>query len=393
MPYAKRVVCDADSHFMETFEWLGNYADRELRDVLPPLNLGSAGNMAAQLIEAAQRHRDIDAGHENFGQNVISGPKGWFACGAFNREDRRKALDDLGFAHQLVFSTFATTQFYYNPDPLIRWGGTRAHNRAIADFCKGDSRMLAVGIVPSDDPDAMRKEILASAKDGCRAMWISSSPAGDKSPGHPDMDKVWAAMVDCGMPFVLHIGGGNRLLPKEYENNGKPLPTDWLGGGENLRFKDYMVLPFAPQMFITSLIYDGVFDRFPALRGGCVEMGAGWVPDFLKRLDAAHNMFKMSDPQIAELKRPASQIVHEHMTFAPFANEDVAKLVREAGSDLFMFSSDYPHPEGGRDPIGKFEEMLGGLDEDAKSHFFHKNFDRLMGVTSAAAPISAHAAE
>jgi predicted TIM-barrel fold metal-dependent hydrolase len=348
--------------------------------------------MAAQLVESAQRHREIDSKHENFGQNVVSGPKGWFACGAFNREDRRKALDDLGFAHQLIFSTFATTQFYYNPDPKIRYGGTRAHNRAIGDFCKGDSRMLAVGIVQADDVDEARKEIYAAAKDGCRAMWISANPAGDKSPGHPDMDKVWSAMADCGMPFVLHIGGGNRILPKEYANNGKPLPPDWLGGGENLRFKDYMVLPFAAQMFITALVYDGVFDRFPSLRGGVVEMGAGWVPDFLKRLDAGHNMFKMSDPSIAALSRPSSDIVREHMTFAPFGNEDVAKMIREAGSDLFMFSSDYPHPEGGRDPIGKFEESMGGIDEDAKANFFHKNFDRLMGVTSVA-PSLAQAAE
>jgi predicted TIM-barrel fold metal-dependent hydrolase len=381
MAYARRVCCDADSHFMETFDWIASYADPDLREILPPLNLGSAGNMAAQLIEAALRHREQDSKQDSFGQNVVEGPKGWFACGAFNREDRRRALDDLGFKHQLIFSTFATTQFYYSPDPKIRYGGTRAHNRGIADFCKGDARMIAVGVLPTDDIETAREEIFAAAKDGCRAMWISASPSADKSPGHPEMDRVWSALAECGMPFMLHVGGGNRVLPKEYANNGKPLPLDWLGGGDNLRFKDYMVLPFAPQMFLTAMVYDGVFDRFPSLRGGVVEMGAGWVPDFLQRLDSGQAMFAASDPQIGALKRRASDIIREHVTFAPFGSEDVSKMVREAGAELFMFSSDYPHPEGGRDPIGKFESLMGELDEDAKSRFFHKNFDRMMGFT------------
>ena len=49
---------------------------------------------------------------------------------------------------------------------------------------------------------------------------------------------------------------------------------DLHGGGENLRFQDFVVLPFSAQMFLAALVYDGLFDRVPDLRGGVIEFGA-----------------------------------------------------------------------------------------------------------------------
>ena len=46
--------------------------------------------------------------------------------------------------------------------------------------------------------------------------------------------------------------------------------------------------------------------------------------------------------------------------FTPFPGEDVGRMIRDAGPELFLFSSDYPHPEGTDDPIGRFERTLRG---------------------------------
>jgi hypothetical protein len=51
---------------------------------------------------------------------------------------------------------------------------------------------------------------------------------------------------------------------------------------------------------------------------------------------------------------------------------------------LFLFSSDYPHPEGGKDPLKRFESSLLGIDDDAKQRFYSSNFADLMGMTPAA---------
>ena len=113
--------------------------------------------------------------------------KGWEALGAFDPDERRRALDLLGFSSQLVFTTFAITHFWVEvhqvrATPEVLYGGTRAHNRAIADFCRGDKRLLGVGFVPLDIPELAEKEIDEAIKLGCAAIHIPSLPPAKKSP-------------------------------------------------------------------------------------------------------------------------------------------------------------------------------------------------------------------
>ena len=175
------------------------------------------------------------------------------------------------------------------------------------------------------------------------------------------------------------MGPATKVLAPAYNNAGKPKVTDWLGGGENLRFKDYMVLSMAPQMFLASLVHDGVFERFPGLRGGVIELGAGWVPEFLRSLDMAHRMFRKSDPSVTEMSMKPSDYIRRAVKFTPFAGEDVGRMIRDAGGDLFLFSSDYPHPEGTKDPIGRFEATMEGITDEEKDRFYALNFDEMMG--------------
>jgi predicted TIM-barrel fold metal-dependent hydrolase len=383
MTYAgERICCDADSHIMETFNWLKSHADPDIRDLLPELKLGGAGKMAEKAIARAIEARSDATRTAELRANIISSAKGWAAYGAFDREDRRRALDDLGFRRQLVFSTFAQTQFASERDPKLKYGGARAHNRAMGSFCEGDDRLMGIAVAPLDEPARACEEIVNAAKFGCKAVWLGASPAGDKSPGHPDLDVVWQTLIEQNLPFMLHVGGGTRVLPKAYENNGRARPTDWLGGGENLRVKDYMVLSFAAQMFLSALVFDGVFERFPGLRGGVIELGGGWVPQFLRTLDAGQRMFKKSDPQVTTLSLKASDYIRRQVKFTPFPGEDIGHMIREAGEELFLFSSDYPHPEGGKDPIRKFEETMEGIAADTKDRFYRRNFEEMMGVAA-----------
>ncbi len=45
-----------------------------------------------------------------------------------------------------------------------------------------------------------------------------------------------------------------------------------------------------------------------------------------------------------------------------------------------MFSSDYPHVEGGRKPLERFEASLGDAGEDVRQQFYVDNFLYLMGT-------------
>ncbi len=380
MEYAKRHCCDADSHIMETLDWVSRFADPEIRDRLPPLVLGAAGNATHDFISKAEARIKDPARSAAIDHNVIAGPKGWAAYGAFDITERKRALDDLGFHKQLVFSTFAGTQYLGATDPDLLYGGIRAHNRAMAAFCNEDERLIGVGQVSLADPVRALAEVKEGLRLGIGAFWVPAGAAGEASPGHPDFDPIWQTLSDHKVPFVLHIGSATRVLPKAYENNGKPRPSDLLGGGENLRVKDYMVLSFAPQMFLSALVFDGVFERFPDLRGGVIELGAGWVPEFLRRLDLAQRVFRKSDASVASLTLKPSDYIRRQVRFTPFPGEDVGGMIRDAGPELFLFSSDYPHPEGTDDPIGRFERTFSEIGEDAKTLFYHGNFEHMMGA-------------
>jgi predicted TIM-barrel fold metal-dependent hydrolase len=376
MAYAGgRVINDADSHIMESLDWLSRHADPSVRDRLGSMRLEAGGSGAEKAIaKALARQQDAVATAE-IASNVVAGPKGWAAYGAIDPAERRKALDDLGFSRQLVFTTFAGSQFLPSPDPDVKYGGARALNRAMADFCAGDARLLGVGVAPLDDPERALKEVELAIKAGVRAIWIPAAPAGERSPGHPDLDPVWRAMSEAGTPFVLHVGAASPGLPPAYHKNGHPRPKDWLGGGENLRAKDFFSLAFAPQNFLCALALDGVFDRFPKLRGGVIELGAGWVPDFLRRLDGAWKGWRKTDPVIAGLSMPPSEFIRRAVRFTPFATENAGTIIREGGPELFLFSSDFPHPEGTKNPIERFESTFEGFDEDTKDRFYRRNFE------------------
>jgi hypothetical protein len=54
-------------------------------------------------------------------------------------------------------------------------------------------------------------------------------------------------------------------------------------------------------------------------------------------------------------------------------------MIEQAGDDLFLFSSDYPHPEGGRDPLGRFEGSMPSVSDGARRRFYADNFAEMMG--------------
>ena len=371
-------IFDADSHVMETAEWLPSFAEEGLRDRLSPLGLEGAGAGAAELMarlpEVWEGHR-----HQEIGADVIAGPKGWLAPGALDTDVRSRVLDALQIDAQLVFPTFAVEQFAFSRDLEVLYGGTRALNRAMVAFCAPDPRLKAVGFLPLNDPDLAVAALDEALADGVSAVWVPSDAPGDRSPAHVVYDPVWARLAEAGVPFVLHVGGG-KLLPKSFHNNGLPRPKDWLGGGENMRAKDFPVLHHSPERFLACLTIDGVFERHPALRGAAIELGASWVPGMLRNLDHAHRSFAKHEPAFHDLPLLPSEYLRRQVRFTPFPFEDTQWLIEQCGPELFMFSTDYPHPEGGRRPFEIFGDALAHFDEDTRERFFWRNGAELLGL-------------
>ncbi len=54
---------------------------------------------------------------------------------------------------------------------------------------------------------------------------------------------------------------------------------------------DSIFLYLAPAVALANLILNGVFERFPELRVGVVELTASWVPHFLLHIDGASDFY------------------------------------------------------------------------------------------------------
>ncbi len=54
-------------------------------------------------------------------------------------------------------------------------------------------------------------------------------------------------------------------------------------------------------------------------------------------------------------------------------------MIANGGPELFLFSTDFPHPEGTKDPLGRFEKTMEGVSEADKERFYSKNFAELLG--------------
>jgi len=377
-----RRMFDSDSHLMETLNWLSSYAKPEQAGLIGALATESGGAKVIETIAAAEARRaDAAATAKLLEQPLISRPKDWHAYGAFDPAERSRALDLLGFEKQLVFPTFSIGQFARSSRLEKVYAGTDMLNRRMADFCRNDPRLLPVGYVPLKDPKLALAAVRDGIADGIRAFWVSSDPVDGRSPSHVDHDPIWDLLQSHGVPMVLHIGGG-RGLDKAYHVAGHPKVKDWLGGGENLRGKDFHAVSHSPQNFLTAMIYDQVFQRFPNLMCGVIEIGATWVPGFLRILDQGHASFRKSEPLLDGLELRPSEFFRRQVRVSLFPFEDAGWLIDQAGEDIFMFASDYPHPEGGRDPVGRFDATLDAAQtrSAARDAFYFRNFASMMNI-------------
>jgi predicted TIM-barrel fold metal-dependent hydrolase len=389
---ATRAIHDADSHIMELPDFLKKYADPTLRDEIPEVSYAASivtDEEVAVIVAQGGRHSpEHVAAQIALGDRLIESSKEIQALGAFDSADRSTALDLLGFRKQLVFATHSVALPFSASSKVelrLRYGAARAHNRHMADFCRADDRLIGVAVVPLDDPDLALAELDFALSAGLGAAWIPHRPSGDRSPGHVDLDPFWARLAESGTPFVLHVGGAPLQVARAWMNNGRAPTKDWLGGGENLRTKDIALLHEGPEAFITMLVLDGVLERHPGLRGAVVELGAGWVPELLRRLDWVVKHWSRNDANLQALRRtPSEQITHQ-LAFTPFVFEEVGLLIDQSNPDLYLFSSDYPHIEGGRNPIGRFETALGERDAVVRDKFYTANFLRIFAEARAAA--------
>jgi predicted TIM-barrel fold metal-dependent hydrolase len=377
MPYVEgQTVHDADSHIMELPGTINRYIDPKFRDAFVE-KTGRKDVLPEWFAKAAEKQTDAEfrAGAE---ANILL-RKNYEALGAFVADDRPKTLDYLGFTSQLVFTTACLSNFGLEQMGEVDLAGetARAHNRMMAEFCSVDRRLLATGYVPLVDrarAPAIARGALAL---GCKALVIPSRHPPGFSPSHVELDALWAVAQEAGVPILFHVGGEEKMH-RDYLENGLPQVKDFHGGDENFTSLTFMTIPLSVWQTLSALVIDGVFDRFPRLKFGAIELGASWLPSLMRFMDSGAAAFGKEE-RLQKLSAKPSEILRRQFRVTPYPHEDVRWIIENTGQEMCLFSSDFPHIEGGRNPLKRFNDSLEGVSDAVRRGFYRDNFIDLMG--------------
>ncbi len=377
MPYIEdRIVHDADSHVMEVPRWLEDFASAEVSAAFD-----ARFGRGAAIEQTLALHDDADYRAADAEEIMLR--KNHAATGSFRREDRPAALDHMGVASQLVFPTSTNVWLEgleHGDDVDLLYAVASATNRAQVAFCSVDPRLLAVGYVPLADLEQAPRAASEAIELGAKALLVPWACPKRHATSHVALDAVWAQAAEAKLPILFHVGLADRVLPDAHKNNGLPAVPDFHGGEENFRSISYMAIPHGPMQALSMLILDGVLGRFPTLKVGIIELGALWLPGFMRQLDAAFEAFARHEERLQRLALKPSEYVTRQVRVTPYPTEPVGWIVEQSAPEICLFSSDYPHVEGGRNPKGRFDRSTARLPEAHRERFFRQNFEDLLGA-------------
>jgi uncharacterized protein len=213
----------------------------------------------------------------------------------------------------------------------------RAVNDWLLEYCSADpKRLRAVGLIPCQAPELAFKELQRLAKAGATSVMLPTNVYG-RNMGETFFNPIYRAAQETGMTLSVHPQTGH---------DGIPGVSGVMGAGTP-RFDKYpyvhmTAFPFELMIAMMHMIGEGVFDRFPRLKVGYMEGGAGWLPFWMERLD--EHVEKLA-PQMPELKRMPSEIVRSEQIVLTCESEEsgLGKVMEFSGAATVLYASDYCH--------------------------------------------------
>jgi predicted TIM-barrel fold metal-dependent hydrolase len=249
--------------------------------------------------------------------------------GGWDPAARLKDMELDGVECAVLYTTFGFALFRIQ-EPEFQQACFRAYNDWLSEFVScAPERFAGLGLISLYDPDAGAKELVRCRKIGLKGGLIWASPPDDR-PYHLSLyDPLWAAAQDNEMPLSLHLGTAKR---------------DTLAEGDRALFYTRAVArTLDVQNTILTMIFGGVFERFPGLKIVSAENDIGWVPFLMERADKYYRRWRQG------YNLPLSQKPSEYFArqvYATFIDDPEGLKTYthfNAGRTNFMWSTDYPH--------------------------------------------------
>jgi hypothetical protein len=210
----------------------------------------------------------------------------------------------------------------------------RATNDWIRDeWLSRDPRLRASIVITAQNTELAVAEIERRADD-FRFVQVLMLVSGEVTLGRRQLWPIYQLAERLQLPIGVHAGSAYRHAPTAV-------------GWPSYYVEDYIAQSAAFENQLQSMISEGVFAKFPALKVVAIESGLTWLSGFIWRADKTWKGVRAEVPWVT---RAPSEIIRDHVRFttqpidAADESEAILRLIDHVKSDaLFLFSTDYPH--------------------------------------------------
>lgn len=334
-------ILDADGHVTETAEQVARYLDEPYRRRPLTFPIYPADGWDRRLL-------------------------GTLGDWAGDAESWLRALDKGGMELTVLYPTSGLFVSFLK-DRAWAVALCRAYNSYLHEtFVKVSPRLRAVALLPVQDPEAAAVELRRAVRELglCGAMLAAD---GSHLLGDGRFDPIYEEAQRLGVMLGVHASGSH------------------LGGAGVDLFPRFIQAhtvshPFGQMRQLTSVVFEGVPERFPTLRLAFLEAGAGWAPYWIERMDDEFATRGAAEAPVLK-RRPSDYVRGGNVYFSCEADEWLLpQAMRLVGENQIVYASDFPHWDHGYP--GSVEEIVnrGDLTEAQKRKVLGENCRRLYGL-------------
>jgi predicted TIM-barrel fold metal-dependent hydrolase len=263
----------------------------------------------------------------------------------------REALDRFGTGIGVANFLHGAVALH-NPDMAAALvAAINDHMRA--EWLDRDSRLRGSILVSLEDPALAVAEIERCAADP-RFVQVALLAMQEAPIARRIYWPIFEAAERHGLAIAVHAGSLYRHAPS-------------VAGWPSHQFEDYVLQSLAFENLVVAFLAEGVFQKFPKLKLVMLESGFMWLPTVMWRIDKT---WKGVRQEVPWLDRKPTEILKDRLfvSLQPADAPDAAALARTlrhiGGTDMLLFSSDYPHRQFEGDealPDGLPPESLPGV--------------------------------
>lgn len=378
-------INDTDGHeAMPIKRWADTFGAevKPLADAL--LNAGKEG-------EAIIQNPDLEGDETEINVETVWKSKMEKAPGSYDIKRRIEVMDFTGVYRQIMYPGIAAIYAHalYNKadDPKVFrsiTGDRKAYAHRLMnlynDWCarvsREQDRVRPTALLIDETPEAMYAKAKKLVDQGVRLFMLATDePPGGVSPASPRLDPLWSLLAAAKCPVLGHISISEKLLATMEWRNA-PAFQGWMLGAEfSLDPWTLSNIHLQIQNYILTMVLGGVFDRHPDLIFGCAEFTGHWVGPLAENMDRFYGSTPFPSAQAyTKLKLKPSEYINRNVRIACFDFEPVGTYIDRYGfEDVFCYASDYPHHEGGKDPMGSFVRNLKGKSPEVLRKVFIEN--------------------